>query len=185
MMISWISDLYLRWIIIWLTTSNHYHWSWDDCTMSTSSLSQVSDILPISILVFGNCWYASRWTICIAANDQDTFICLTRGILWYSEFTLYACDFKFCILGLSIKKIYILITIRKWVIGQLYPFLCFQVQNFGLQSIIVESIIVTDNKWRVSVRSKCQDVIMWELGWCFRFEGFSIKSKKIICQWTL
>ena len=185
MMISWISDLYLRWIIIWLTTSNHYHWSWDDCTMSTSSLSQVSDILPISILVFGNCWYASRWTICIAANDQDTFICLTRGILWYSEFTLYACDFKFYILGLSIKQIYILITIRKWVIGQLYPFLCFQVQNFGLQSIIVESIIVTDNKWRVSVRSKCQDVIMWELGWCFRFEGFSIKSKKIICQWTL
>ena len=104
MMISWISDLYLRWIIIWLTTSNHYHWSWDDCTMSTSSSSQVSNILPISILVFGYCWYASRWTICIAANDQDTFICLTRGVLWYSEFTLYAYDFKICIIGLSIKK---------------------------------------------------------------------------------
>ena len=101
-----VYHMHLRWAI-WRTTSNHCDRSWGDGTMSISSLSQVSNILPISVFVFGDGWYSTRWTTCIAANDQDTFICLSRGITWYSEkFILYACDFKNCYLIINSENLH-------------------------------------------------------------------------------
>ena len=86
-----VYQMHLRWFTVWFTTNNHYDRSWGDCPMSRSSLSQVSNILPVSVFVFGDCWYPSRWftlckwTLCIAANDQDTFLCLSGGVSYYSE----------------------------------------------------------------------------------------------------
>ena len=154
-----------------------------------SSLSQVTNIFPVSVFVFGDCWYASRWfthikgTLCKAANDQDTFLCLSGGVFYYSEKKkLYACDFKNCCWPRIItSKIYIQITIRKWVIGQYFPLICFHIENFGLQSIIIMvGRILTGNKWWVPVRSERPDVKMFILGWRFCFERFSIKSRNVI-----
>jgi len=80
-----VYHMHLRCVIIWSTTSNHCDRSGGNCTMTISSLSQVSNILPISVFVFGDCWCSVRWTTCIAANDQDTFICWSRCIWYYSE----------------------------------------------------------------------------------------------------
>jgi len=197
-MISWFSDMnhiwiisydvyhmHLRWAINWCTTSNHCDRSWGDCTMPRSSLSQVSNILPISVFVFGDCWYSTRWTTCIAANDQDTFICWSRCICWYSENLFYTLAISKIVIELSTLKIYIPIAIWKWIIGQLYPFLCFHMKNFGLQSIIVRRL--TGYKWWVLVRSKRIDIFMGEFWWWFCFEGFSIETKKSTrwCQWIL
>ena len=178
-----VYHMHLRWVIVWKTASNHCDGSWGNCTMSISSLNQVSNILPISIFVFGDCWYTSRWTIRIAANDQDTVISLGRGVIWYSENLFYTLAISKIIIELSTLKIYIPIAIRKWVIGQLCPFLCFQIKNFGLQSISAR--IMTGNKWWVPVRSKCQHIVMWEFGWRFCFEGFSIKTKKIFSMMSV
>ena len=73
-------------------------------------------------------------------------------------------------------EINIPIAIRKWVIGKLWPFLCFKIKNFGLQSISAR--FLTGNKWWVLVRSKRKDISMGEFRWWFCFEGFSIKTKK-------
>ena len=40
--------------------------------------------------------------------------------------------------------------------------------------------MMSGNKWWVSVRSKRIDEFMRETGWCFCFEGFSIKARQII-----
>ena len=168
---------------VWITASNHCDKSWGNCTMTISSLSHVSNILPKSIFVYGDCWYDTRWTTCIAANDQDTFICLSRGIWWYSENSFYMLAISKIVIELSTLKIYIPIAIRKWVIGQLWPLLCFKIKNFGLQSISAR--LLTRNKWWVLVRSKRKDIGMGELWWWFFFEGFSIKTEKIISMMSV
>ena len=95
---------------------------------------------------------------------------------------LYACDFKNCCWPRIItSKIYIRITIRKWVIGQYFPLICFHIENFGLQSIrITVGRILTGNKWWVPVRSERPDAKMFIIGWRFCFERFSIKSRNVI-----
>ena len=81
-------DMHLRWSNIWRTTNDHRDRSWGDCTMTISSLSQVSNILPTSIFVFRNYWYGARWTTGIAADDQNTFRCWSCRIICYSEMDL-------------------------------------------------------------------------------------------------
>ena len=78
-------DMHLRWSTIWRTTNDHRDRSWGDCTMTISSLSQVSNILPTSIFVFRNYWYGARWTIGITTDDQNTFRCWSCRIICYSE----------------------------------------------------------------------------------------------------
>ena len=78
-------DMHLRWPTICVTTNNHCNRSWSDCTMAISSLSQVSNILPASVPVFGNNWYGVRGTTRIAADDQHAFIRWSCSIICYSE----------------------------------------------------------------------------------------------------
>ena len=76
------------WSIIWLTANNHCDWSWGDCTMSMSTLSQVSNICPASVFVFGNFGCVPWWTMCIATDDQNAFTRWCSSIVWYSEIRL-------------------------------------------------------------------------------------------------
>ena len=77
------------------------------------------------------------------------------------------------------------ISIREWVISQWFPFFWIIVQNFSLQSIYrreVSAAGVSGYKWWVSIRSKRPDIIMRELWWWFRFEGSSIKTRKLFIR---
>ena len=72
------------------------------------------------------------------------------------------------------------ITIGKWEATSMFPFFRSIIQNFGPQSICSMWRAMSGNKWWVPVRSKRRDVCMRKFGWCFCFEGFTIKTRKII-----
>ena len=165
-------DMHLRWSTIWITTNDHCDRSWGDCTMAISSLSQVSNIRPASVFVFGNYWYGARWTIRIPADDQNTFRCWSCSIICYTEMDLVE---KIVEVPLD-QLVNIPISSREWIISQLFPFLWIIIQNFSLQSICRRQ--VSGHKWRVSVRPKPHYIIMRELWWWFRFEASSIKPRK-------
>ena len=81
--ILWLrSDRRLRWkSTIWIATNNHCDRSRGDCSMTRSRLGQVSDILPAPVFIFSDNWCIAWWTICIAANDQNTVTGWSRGIV--------------------------------------------------------------------------------------------------------
>jgi len=79
-----INNSQWSWSTIWSTTKNHGGRSWGDCSMGISSLSQVSNIFPISVCVFGNCWRVLRWAAGRAADYQNTFAGWSGSIFRYS-----------------------------------------------------------------------------------------------------
>ena len=155
--------MYSRRSAIWSTTNNHCDRSRSDGTMARSSLSQVSNILPASVLVFSNCWYSVVWTIGIAADDQNTFIRWSCCIKWYPEM-VFIIDVDVDVTWFNLHHLMnIPISIREWVISQLFPFFGIIIQHFSLQSICGR-IMSRYKRW-VSVRSKRQDIIMRKLWW--------------------
>ena len=98
------------------TTDNHCYCSRRDRTMSISSLSQVTCMIPISILVLCNNRCCIWWAPCMTTNDKDAFFCVGRCIA-FNSLTCYYLRYGWK----STKPV----AIREWIVSSLSPFCAF------------------------------------------------------------
>ena len=154
------------------TTNNHCLSFHGYCSVSTSSLFQISRDCPNVIFVLCNCGNLGYY-INPTTNNVNTVLCMGRCIMCYSEVVKYMKNMP------RLKRIYsfnyLHVSIRKWIVFCFIPLLGIIIKNLSLEPIRVS--IIASNEWRIAIRSQSKHRPMRKLRQWFSFEAGSIESK--------
>ena len=164
----------------WITTNDHCYRSQRDSFMRISILIHITNISPASVFVLGERWWTVRITgDCETTHDDNAISSWNRGIesnsekiIWLIILTKIWCQ----------HILFIPITVRKWVIICFNPCAGFTIKYFSFQIIWT---IGSRGERRIFVIGQLHDVSMWKGWWCFRLEGFAIKTRKLIWKWII
>ena len=71
----------------WSTANNHGEWAWSDRAVAIIRIFKIANIIPLIVFVLSDDWSSpSCWFIvCIAANDVNTLIGGSCGVMWNSK----------------------------------------------------------------------------------------------------